>query len=78
MKPFGDFERYALLPDNAHSAGDWHALLGPVIARYRDIAQHLYFRGDAAKPSIASIKQLPSHGTRHSRRRQFRRDIHRH
>jgi Transposase DDE domain group 1 len=75
---FGDVERCALRPGNVHSADGWRALLEPVIARYRGIAQHLYFRGDAAKPCIPSIKQLPSHGTRYSRHRRFRRNIHRH
>jgi hypothetical protein len=37
-----------LRPGNVHSADGWHALLEPVIARYRGIVKHLYFRGDAA------------------------------
>ena len=45
---FGDVERCALRPGNVHSADDWRALLEPVIARYRGIVKHLYFRGDAA------------------------------
>ena len=35
-------------PGNVHSADGWRALLEPVIARYRGIVKHLYFRGDAA------------------------------
>src|SRR3954449_4645237 len=45
---FGDVERCALRPGNVHSADDWRAVLEPVIARYRSIVKHLYFRGDAA------------------------------
>jgi hypothetical protein len=45
---FGDVERCALRPGNVHSADGWRAVLEPVIARYRDIVKHLYFRGDAA------------------------------
>jgi hypothetical protein len=45
---FGDVERCALRPGNVHSADDWRAVLEPVMARYRGIVKHLYFRGDAA------------------------------
>jgi hypothetical protein len=45
---FGDVERCALRPGNVHSADGWRAVLEPVIARYRGIMKHLYFRGDAA------------------------------
>src|SRR5919205_1578522 len=45
---FGDLERCALRPGNVHSADGWRALLEPMIARYRGIVKHLYFRGDAA------------------------------
>jgi hypothetical protein len=45
---FGDVERCALRPGNVHSADGWRAVLEPVIARYRGIVKHLYFRGDAA------------------------------
>src|SRR3954449_2657751 len=45
---FGDLERCALRPGNVHSADGWRAMLEPVIARYRGIVKHLYFRGDAA------------------------------
>lgn len=33
---------------NVHSADDWHSLLEPVVARYRDANMRRYFRGDAA------------------------------
>jgi hypothetical protein len=45
---FGDVERCVLRPGNVHSANGWRAILEPVIARYRSIVKHLYFRGDAA------------------------------
>jgi hypothetical protein len=45
---FGDVERCALRPGNVHSADGWRAVLEPVIARYRSVVKHLYFRGDAA------------------------------
>jgi hypothetical protein len=45
---FGDVERCALRPGNVHSVADWHAVLEPVVARYRCIVKRLYFRGDAA------------------------------
>src|SRR4051812_22579308 len=45
---FGDVERCALRPGNVHSADGWREVLEPVIARYRDVVKHLYFRGDAA------------------------------
>ena len=45
---FGDVERCVLRPGNVHSADGWRAVLEPVIARYRGIVKHLYFRGDAA------------------------------
>jgi hypothetical protein len=45
---FGDVERCILRPGNVHSADGWRALLEPVIACYRGIVKHLYFRGDAA------------------------------
>jgi hypothetical protein len=50
----GDLERCLLRPGNAHSADDWHTVLEPVIARYRERRVELYFRADAAfaKPEL--------------------------
>jgi Transposase DDE domain group 1 len=45
---FGDLERCALRPGNVQSAAGWHAVLEPVVARYRRVLKRLYFRGDAA------------------------------
>jgi len=45
---FGDVERCALRCGNVHSADGWHAVLEPVVARYRGTVKRLYFRGDAA------------------------------
>jgi hypothetical protein len=44
----GDVERCVLRCGNVHSADGWRALLEPVIARYRDRVERLYFRGGAA------------------------------
>jgi hypothetical protein len=44
----GDVERCALRPGNVHSADAWRVVLEPVVARYRDTVERLYFRGDAA------------------------------
>jgi hypothetical protein len=45
---FGDVERALLRNGNVASAHDWQSLLMPVIARYRDLDIHRFFRGDAA------------------------------
>jgi hypothetical protein len=44
----GDLERCVLRSGNVHSADGWHAVLEPVIDRYRGTVKRLYFRGDAA------------------------------
>jgi hypothetical protein len=44
----GDLERCVLRSGNVHSADGWHAVLEPMIARYRGTVKRLYFRGDAA------------------------------
>ena len=45
---FGDLERALLREGNVHSADDWHSVLEPVVARYRDANIRRFFRGDAA------------------------------
>jgi len=45
---FGDLERALLREGNVHSADDWHSVLEPVVARYRDPDIRRLFRGDAA------------------------------
>src|SRR5215472_2287273 len=45
---FGDLERCAPRPGNVHSADGWHAVLEPVVLRYRLAMKRRYFRGDAA------------------------------
>ena len=54
---FGDVERCALRPGNVHSADGWRTVLEPVIARYRGVVKHLYFRGDAgfANPEVYEL-----------------------
>jgi len=59
---FGDVERCALRPGNVHSADGWRALLEPVIARYRGIVKHLYFRGDAAFANPELYELLETEG----------------
>jgi hypothetical protein len=59
---FGDVERCALRPGNVHSADDWRAVLEPVIARYRGIVKHLYFRGDAAFANPEVYELLEAEG----------------
>src|SRR5215210_6419438 len=59
---FGDVERCALRPGNVHSADSWRAVLEPVIARYRGIVRHLYFRGDAAFANPEVYELLEAEG----------------
>jgi DDE family transposase len=59
---FGDVERCALRPGNVQSADGWRAVLEPVIARYRGIVKHLYFRGDAAFANPEVYKLLEAEG----------------
>jgi DDE family transposase len=59
---FGDVERCVLRPGNVHSADGWRALLEPVIARYRGIVRHLYFRGDAAFANPEVYELLEAEG----------------
>jgi hypothetical protein len=59
---FGDVERCVLRPGNVHSADDWRAVLEPVIARYRGIVKHLYFRGDAAFANPEVYELLEAEG----------------
>src|SRR5438270_525879 len=59
---FGDVERCVLRPGNVHSADGCRALLEPVIARYRGIVKHLYFRGDAAFANPEVYELLEAEG----------------
>ncbi len=61
---FGDLERCVLRPGNVHSAEGWHAVLEPVIARYRERGLDLYFRGDAAfaKPELYELLEAEEIG----------------
>jgi len=59
---FGDVERCALRPGNVHSADGWRAVLEPVIARYRNVVKHLYFRGDAAFANPEIYELLEAEG----------------
>jgi hypothetical protein len=59
---FGDVERCVLRPGNVHSADGWRAVLEPVIARYRGVVKHLYFRGDAAFANPEVYELLEAEG----------------
>jgi len=61
---FGDLERSMLRPGNVHSAEGWRTVLEPVIARYRERALDLYFRGDAAfaKPELYELLEAEEIG----------------
>jgi Transposase DDE domain group 1 len=61
---FGDLERCALRPGNAHSAEGWRAVLEPVIARYRDTVKRRYFRADAgfAAPEVYDLLEAEAYG----------------
>jgi hypothetical protein len=59
---FGDVELCALRPGNVHSADGWRAVLEPVIARYRGVVKHLYFRGDAAFANPEVYELLEAEG----------------
>jgi hypothetical protein len=63
---FGDLERCALRPGNVHSADDWHALLEPVIARYRGRMKRRYFRGDAAFANPEVYELLEAEGYKYA------------
>jgi hypothetical protein len=59
---FGDVGRCALRPGNVHSADRGHAVLEPVIARYRGSVKRLYFRGDAAFGNPEMYEYLEADG----------------
>ena len=63
---FGDLERSALRPGNVHSAHGWHAVLEPVVARYRDWKVRRYFRGDAAFASPDLYEFLEAEGYKYA------------
>src|SRR3954453_11785042 len=63
---FGDVERCALRPGNGHSADGWRAVLEPVIARYRGIVKHLYFRGDAVFANPEIYEHLEAEGVNYA------------
>lgn len=59
---FGDCEAAELRPGNVHSAKGWRELLEPVLDRYRDTNQKIYFRGDAAFASPDVYEHLEESG----------------
>jgi hypothetical protein len=63
---FGDLERCALRPGNAHSADGWKDVLEPVIARYRNKMKRRYFRGDAAFANPEVYELLEAEGYKYT------------
>src|SRR5215208_4896936 len=61
---FGDLERCALRPGNAHSAEGWREVLEPVVARYRTTMKRRYFRADAgfAAPEVYELLEAEDYG----------------
>jgi Transposase DDE domain group 1 len=61
---FGDLERALLREGQVHSADDWHSVLEPVVARYRDADIRRFFRGDAAfaNPDIYTFLEEEDYG----------------
>ena len=57
---FGDLERALLREGNVSSADDWHSVLEPIVARYRDVDIRRFFRGDAAfaRPELYEYLEL--------------------
>ncbi len=57
---FGDLERALLREGNVSSADDWHSVLEPIVARYRDGDIRRFFRGDAAfaRPELYEYLEL--------------------
>ena len=51
---FGDLERCVLRPGNAHSAEEWHRVLEPVLARYRERGT---IGGSSLLPRRCSLRQ---------------------
>jgi hypothetical protein len=60
---FGDLERALLREGNVSSADDWHSVLEPIVARYRDVDIRRFFRGDAAfaRPELYEYLELESY-----------------
>src|SRR3954462_3689994 len=61
---FGDLERCALRPGNAHSAEGWREVLKPVVARYRPTRKRRYSRADAgfAAPEVYPFLEAEDYG----------------
>src|SRR5450830_930769 len=59
---FGDCEGAVLRPGNVHSSDNWKNMLEPIIDRYKDTNQKLYFRADAASASPDVYEYLEDNG----------------
>jgi hypothetical protein len=62
----GDLERCRLRPGNVHSAAGWRDVLEPVVERYKERKDRLYFRGDAAFASPDLYEYLKAEGMRYA------------
>jgi hypothetical protein len=65
---FGDLERCALRPGNAHSAEGWRAALEPAVARYWGKVKRRYFRAGAAFASPEVYTFLEAEGFKYAMR----------
>jgi len=61
---FGDLERAMLREGNVHGAENWHAVLEPVVKRYRGKGLRRFFRGDAAfaNPGVYEFLEAEKYG----------------
>jgi hypothetical protein len=65
---FGNLERCALRPGNAHSADGWEQVLKPIVACYRGTVKRIAFRGDAARAQPSMYEYLESEGIEYATR----------
>jgi hypothetical protein len=63
---FGDLERRAQRPGNAHSADGWKSVLKPVLARYRGKVSRIYFRADAGFANPEVYEYLEAEGIKYA------------
>src|SRR6202158_2453886 len=63
---FGDLERCALRPGNAHSADGWDGVLKPVVARYQGNVSRIYFRADAGFANPDVYEYLEAEGIKYA------------
>jgi hypothetical protein len=52
---FGDLEQAMLRNGHVHSADDWHSVLGPAVARYRDKDIQRFFRASCTSSEARRV-----------------------